>query len=51
MSQLDTTAESEPFWEKGNLAPVHEEVTAFDLPVEGAIPPEWTVRPQRRQSA
>ncbi|MES2600497.1 MAG: carotenoid oxygenase family protein [Pseudomonadota bacterium] len=40
MSQLDTTAEKEPFWEKGNLAPVHEEVTAFDLPVEGSIPPE-----------
>ena len=24
----------------GNFAPVREEVTAFDLPVEGALPPE-----------
>jgi len=39
MSQVETTTDT-PFWEKGNLAPVHEEVTAFDLPVEGAIPPE-----------
>src|SRR5882757_3699160 len=43
MSQIDPMAESKtetPFWEQGNLAPVHEEVTAFDLPVEGAIPSE-----------
>jgi carotenoid cleavage dioxygenase len=43
MSQLEANTETDadtPFWEKGNLAPVHEEVTAFDLPVEGAIPPE-----------
>lgn len=39
MSQVETTSEK-PYWEQGNLAPVHEEVTAFDLPVEGAIPPE-----------
>ena len=39
MSQVETTTEK-PYWEQGNLAPVHEEVTAFDLPVEGAIPPE-----------
>ncbi len=39
MSQVETKTET-PFWEQGNLAPVHEEVTAFDLPVEGAIPPE-----------
>ncbi|HAO42047.1 MAG TPA: 9-cis-epoxycarotenoid dioxygenase [Afipia sp.] len=39
MSQVETTAEK-PYWERGNLAPVFEEVTAFDLPVEGAIPPE-----------
>jgi carotenoid cleavage dioxygenase-like enzyme len=31
---------SEPFWLKGNFAPVSEEVTVFELPVEGAIPPE-----------
>ena len=40
MSATEATAEKKPFWEKGNLAPVHEEVTVFDLPVEGAIPPE-----------
>ena len=39
MSQVAAKADT-PFWERGNLAPVHEEVTAFDLPVEGAIPPE-----------
>jgi carotenoid cleavage dioxygenase-like enzyme len=36
MSQSETL----PFWEHGNFAPVHEEITAFDLPVEGGIPPE-----------
>jgi carotenoid cleavage dioxygenase len=35
MSATEATAEKKPFWEKGNLAPVHEEVTVFDLPVEG----------------
>ena len=40
MSQLEAKTEPKPFWEKGNLAPVFEEVTAFDLPVEGTIPPE-----------
>lgn len=39
MSQVETTAEK-PYWERGNLAPVFEEVPAFALPVEGAIPPE-----------
>jgi len=29
-----------PFWMQGNFAPVTEEITAFDLPVDGAIPPE-----------
>lgn len=29
-----------PFYLRGNFAPVQEEVTAFDLPVEGSIPPE-----------
>lgn len=36
MSQTDSV----PYWEQGNLAPVQEEITAFDLPVEGNIPPE-----------
>jgi carotenoid cleavage dioxygenase-like enzyme len=31
-----------PFHLRGNFAPVREEVTAFDLPVEGTIPPEMT---------
>ncbi|MFZ1108769.1 MAG: carotenoid oxygenase family protein [Rhodomicrobium sp.] len=29
-----------PFWMQGNFAPVKDEATAADLPVEGAIPPE-----------
>ena len=29
-----------PYWMQGNFAPVKEEVTAIDLPIEGAIPPE-----------
>ena len=29
-----------PLWMRGNYAPVREEATAFDLRVEGAIPPE-----------
>jgi len=29
-----------PFHLRGNYAPVSEEITAFDLPVEGALPPE-----------
>ncbi len=29
-----------PYWMQGNFAPVKQEVTAIDLPVEGAIPPE-----------
>jgi len=28
-----------PFHLRGNYAPVQKEVTAFDLPVQGAIPP------------
>lgn len=38
MSQVETKTET-PFWEQGNLAPVHEEVTAFDLP--------WRARSRR----
>ncbi|HUO38331.1 MAG TPA: carotenoid oxygenase family protein [Mycobacterium sp.] len=36
-----------PFFRAGNYAPVADELTAFDLPVEGAIPPElngWYLR-------
>jgi carotenoid cleavage dioxygenase len=29
-----------PFYLRGNFAPVMEEVTEFDLPLEGAIPPQ-----------
>jgi carotenoid cleavage dioxygenase len=29
-----------PFYLEGNFAPVSEEVTAVDLPVQGAIPPQ-----------
>jgi carotenoid cleavage dioxygenase-like enzyme len=31
-----------PFFRTGNYAPVSDELTAFDLQVEGAIPPELT---------
>jgi carotenoid cleavage dioxygenase len=31
-----------PWFLSGNYAPVREELTAFDLPVEGALPPELT---------
>jgi carotenoid cleavage dioxygenase-like enzyme len=34
-----TTVEN-PYLQQGNFAPVTEEVTAFDLPVTGALPPE-----------
>jgi carotenoid cleavage dioxygenase-like enzyme len=36
-----------PFYRTGNYAPVNDELTAFDLQVEGAIPPElngWYLR-------
>ncbi len=35
-----SVADQLPFHLQGNFAPVQDEVTAFDLPVEGAIPPE-----------
>jgi carotenoid cleavage dioxygenase len=31
-----------PFHLRGNYAPVESEITTFDLPVEGALPPELT---------
>jgi carotenoid cleavage dioxygenase-like enzyme len=37
---MQERAGATPFWMKGPFAPVKEEVTAIDLPVEGAIPPE-----------
>jgi len=39
---MDTAASREeaPFHLQGNFAPVAEEVTATDLPVQGALPPE-----------
>jgi len=37
MSHADPTP---PFYLQGNFAPVARELTALDLPVEGAIPPE-----------
>ncbi|MEV3903113.1 carotenoid oxygenase family protein [Mycobacterium sp. NPDC050551] len=45
---------TEQFFERGNYAPVPDELTAFDLPVEGAIPPDlcgWYLRngPNPRQ--
>jgi carotenoid cleavage dioxygenase len=44
-----------PFFRRGNYAPVADELTAFDLPVEGAIPAEisgWYLRngPNPRQA-
>ena len=37
---MQEKANQTPYWMENNFAPVTEEVTAFDLPVEGAIPPE-----------
>lgn len=34
--------EEKPFHLQGNFAPVRDEVTAYDLPVVGALPPELT---------
>lgn len=38
--QASPPAEDLPFHMRGNYAPVQEEVTAFELPVTGALPPE-----------
>jgi carotenoid cleavage dioxygenase-like enzyme len=40
MSETSPSAESLPFHMRGLHAPVAHEIEAFDLPVEGAIPPE-----------
>jgi carotenoid cleavage dioxygenase-like enzyme len=37
---MQKSADQAPSWMKGNYAPVMEEVTEFDLPIEGSIPPE-----------
>ena len=34
-----STKSTVPFFRVGNYAPVFDELTTFDLPVEGAIPP------------
>lgn len=58
----DTTADltnlpaTGQFFEQGNYAPVPDELTDYDLPVEGAIPPEldgWYLRngPNPRESS
>jgi carotenoid cleavage dioxygenase len=36
----EQTESEKPWHLRGNLAPVSDEIEAFDLPVEGAIPPE-----------
>ncbi|MDX1889772.1 carotenoid oxygenase family protein [Mycolicibacterium sp. 050158] len=63
MTETDVTAEraeaellgTGDFYQRGNYAPVEAELTEFDLPVEGAIPPEldgWYLRngPNPRQA-
>jgi carotenoid cleavage dioxygenase len=44
--RVDTQSDI-PFHLRGNYAPVPDELTEYDLPVEGAIPPEldgWYLR-------
>jgi carotenoid cleavage dioxygenase len=56
MQMTDTSETStDQFFLRGNYAPVPDELTEFDLPVEGAIPPEldgWYLRngPNPRQA-
>ena len=49
MTQTDdqATGEAEPFFRRGNYAPVPDEISADELPVDGAIPTElhgWYLR-------
>ena len=37
---MSQATQSVPFYLQGNFAPVSQERTAFDLPIEGALPPE-----------
>ena len=39
---MSSSVPTTPFYLEGNFAPVSEEVTAHDLKVEGAVPPELT---------
>jgi carotenoid cleavage dioxygenase-like enzyme len=39
-SQRVVVDTSRPWWLQGNFASVHDELTAFDLPVRGSLPPE-----------
>lgn len=41
---MANTTEKKPFHLRGNYAPVTEEVTAFDLEVQGQLPPELSGR-------
>ena len=44
---LTNLPDARPFHMRGNYAPVSDELTTYDLPVEGAIPPEldgWYLR-------
>ncbi|MDQ2638747.1 MAG: carotenoid oxygenase family protein [Actinomycetota bacterium] len=55
-SDTSTLFGSDQFFRQGNYAPVTDELTEFDLPVEGAIPPEldgWYLRngPNPRQAS
>ena len=46
-AELGNLPDARPFHMRGNYAPVEDELTAYDLPVEGAIPPEldgWYLR-------
>lgn len=54
-SETSTLFGAGPFFQRGNYAPVTDELTEFDLPVDGAIPPEldgWYLRngPNPRQA-
>lgn len=40
MTAGDVAAQQLPFYLRGNFAPVREEITAFDLPASGTIPPQ-----------
>jgi carotenoid cleavage dioxygenase-like enzyme len=44
LSTSEALLAEKPFWLTGNFAPVFEEVTAFDLQLTGAIPPELNGR-------
>ena len=39
-AEIGNLPDARPFHLRGNYAPVPDELTDYDLPVEGAIPPE-----------